>query len=218
MGMTSPCLSELSVQCAAGFSEIPSRFGQFIRKSSCTVRQPCPGNRKRGDVTSATYLVLETSTNTHVTRCGRHPRWRTVGSFSTTGACRTPRRMRRSGGVGCPAGNRRQIGLKISHRLVLGLSRGPRGYRRIITRRQPGGVPSPTKTRIVPRDAGCLMPDSPSRASHVLQVRYEKSGRAGDFVTCSSWACASALFRGRRTPPSAFGPPRPQVSLRLAMH
>ena len=34
VGMTSPCLTELSEECAAWLSEKPSRFGQLIRKSS----------------------------------------------------------------------------------------------------------------------------------------------------------------------------------------
>ena len=35
MSTASPCLNELSVQCAEGLSEKPSRFAQIIHKSSC---------------------------------------------------------------------------------------------------------------------------------------------------------------------------------------
>jgi hypothetical protein len=45
--MASPCLIELSAQCATGLSEKPSRFAQMIRKSACRIMQSIGGPNVR---------------------------------------------------------------------------------------------------------------------------------------------------------------------------
>ena len=67
MGMTSPCLNELSVQFRGGLSENPSRFGHLIRKSSRRSRRRRSLYRL---LTSATYLVAETHG-----KYACHPMW-----------------------------------------------------------------------------------------------------------------------------------------------
>ena len=141
------------------------------RSAAAASRGPDRSCRRRLDTARARGRL------THRRGTDQQPACRTVVHLPQDRGCSClqlldearPQRTRRSGSVGRPARNRRQVGLKIPSVGRLWFEPEDTWVSRHYHLRSHGGVPSPTKTRIVPRDAGGLMPDSPSRASHVFK-------------------------------------------------